>query len=52
MLLDDRYVVMPHIAGWGYEPPMSGTMVPDGFAYRSDTNDLWLTEDDLRAFVA
>jgi UDP-N-acetylglucosamine 4,6-dehydratase len=52
MLLDDRYVVMPHIAGWGYEPPTDGTLVPDGFAYRSDTNDLWLSDDDLRAFVA
>lgn len=52
MMLDDRYVVMPHIAGWGYAPPTDGTLVPDGFAYRSDTNDLWLSPDDLRAFVA
>ena len=52
MLLDDRYVVMPHIAGWGYQPPTDGAMVPDGFAYRSDTNDLWLSDEELRAFVA
>lgn len=51
LLLGDRYVVMPHIAGWGYEPPSHGTPVPDGFAYRSDSNDLWLTDGDLRALV-
>jgi UDP-N-acetylglucosamine 4,6-dehydratase len=51
LLLDDRYVVMPHIAGWGYEPPAEGRAVPEGFAYRSDTNDLWLSDDDLRTLV-
>jgi UDP-N-acetylglucosamine 4,6-dehydratase len=51
VLLGDRYVVMPHIAGWGYEPPADGKPVPEGFAYRSDTNDLWLTDDDLRRLV-
>ena len=28
---------------WGYEPPPGGEPVPDGFAYRSDTNDQWLS---------
>ena len=51
VLLGDRYVVMPHIAGWGYEPPADGKPVPEGFAYRSDTNDRWLTDDDLRRLV-
>jgi UDP-N-acetylglucosamine 4,6-dehydratase len=51
VLLGDRYVVMPHIAGWGYEPPADGKLVPEGFAYRSDSNDLWLTDDDLRKLV-
>jgi UDP-N-acetylglucosamine 4,6-dehydratase/5-epimerase len=51
VLVGDRYVVMPHIAGWGYEPPADGTPVAEGFAYRSDTNDLWLTNDDLKTLV-
>ena len=51
MLLGDRYVVMPHIAGWGYEPPADGKPVPEGFAYRSDSNDLWLSDDELRKLV-
>ncbi|NIJ14597.1 UDP-N-acetylglucosamine 4,6-dehydratase [Saccharomonospora amisosensis] len=50
--LTDRYVVQPHIAGWGYEPPEDGTPVPDGFAYRSDSNDLWLDTDQLRELIA
>ena len=43
----DRYVVAPVLAEWGF-PNVSGEALPDGFAYRSDTNDLWLTIDELR----
>ena len=46
-----RYVVMPHIAGWGYQPPEDGKPVPEGFCYRSDTNDLWLAADEVRSLV-
>ncbi|MBB2924156.1 UDP-N-acetylglucosamine 4,6-dehydratase (inverting) [Cellulomonas cellasea] len=49
--LGDRYVVMPYIGGWGYVPPEAGEAVPDGFAYQSDSNDLWLTVDDLSDLV-
>jgi len=49
--LADRYVVQPTIATWGYTPPADGGEVPDGFAYRSDTNDLWLSVEDLRRLV-
>lgn len=47
---DDRYVVMPTIAEWGFEP-VSGEAVPPGFSYRSDTNDLWLTPNELRKII-
>ncbi|WP_214365734.1 UDP-N-acetylglucosamine 4,6-dehydratase (inverting) [Pseudonocardia sp. H11422] len=50
--LGDRYVVMPYVAGWGYTPPTDGETVPDGFAYRSDTNDLWLSTEQLQEMVA
>lgn len=46
--LPDRYVVTPVLAEWGF-PEIAGEKLPDGFAYRSDTNDLWLGIDDLRA---
>lgn len=50
--LGDRYVVMPYVAGWGYEPPRDGKPVPEGFAYRSDTNDLWLPTEEIRDMIA
>ncbi len=46
----DRYVVTPTIAEWGFTPP-EGDQVPIGFSYRSDTNDQWLTAEELRATV-
>lgn len=45
--IGDRYVVLPTIANWGFTPP-EGESLPDGFAYRSDTNDLWLDADAIR----
>ncbi|WP_182111757.1 MULTISPECIES: UDP-N-acetylglucosamine 4,6-dehydratase (inverting) [unclassified Actinotalea] len=50
--LGDRYVVMPYVSGWGYQAPADGEPVPDGWTYRSDTNDLWLEPDELRDMVA
>lgn len=50
--LGDRYVVMPYVDGWGYETPAEGEPVEDGWTYRSDTNDLWLDQDELRDMVA
>ncbi len=47
----DRYVVLPFLAGWGFEPPEGGELVPEGFAYRSDTNDRWLDAEELRDLV-
>lgn len=45
--LPDRYVVTPVLAEWGF-PEIEGERLPDGFAYRSDSNDLWLSIDQLR----
>ncbi|GAA5071288.1 UDP-N-acetylglucosamine 4,6-dehydratase [Thermocatellispora tengchongensis] len=46
--LADRYIVQPTIATWGYVPPLTGEAVPEGFSYRSDTNDQWLSVERLR----
>ena len=51
VLTGDRYVITPYLAGWGYRAP-AGVAVPDGFAYRSDTNDLLLDVPQLRDLVA
>jgi UDP-N-acetylglucosamine 4,6-dehydratase len=50
ILLGTRYVVTPLVAEWGYTTP-SGTQMEEGFAYRSDTNDLWMTQDDIRKLI-
>ena len=48
---DARYVVKPTVQEWWWQDPEG---VPDapGFSYRSDTNDLWLTPEDLRRLIA
>ena len=48
---DDRYVVMPTIAEWGFVP-VEGDPVPPGFSYRSDTNDQWLSPAELRTILS
>ena len=47
---DDRFVVVPTIAHWGFVPPV-GEAVEKGFSYRSDSNDQWLTAVDLRKLL-
>lgn len=48
----DRYVVMPHVGGWGYAAPADGTLVDDGFSFQSHTNDQWLSVEELRLLLA
>ena len=50
LLLDNRYVVMPVVAEWGYTPP-EGIVMPEGQAYRSDTNDLWMSKEDISNYL-
>lgn len=52
LLLGNRYVVMPHLAGWGYSAPASGDPVPDGFSYQSNTNEDWLSVQQIRELLA
>jgi UDP-N-acetylglucosamine 4,6-dehydratase/5-epimerase len=46
--LDNRFVILPTIASWGFQPP-KGEPFGDGNAYRSNTNDFWLSAEDLRS---
>ena len=50
IILEDRYVVMPVASEWGYKPP-KGIKMLEGKAYRSDTNDLWMSELEIRNFI-
>ena len=49
--LPDRYVVQPTVLEWWFAPP-GGEPVEPGFSYRSDTNDQWLTPEQLRELIA
>jgi UDP-N-acetylglucosamine 4,6-dehydratase len=50
VILKNRYVVTPVIGEWGYVPP-KGLKMPEGQAYRSDTNDLWMSEAEIKNFI-
>jgi UDP-N-acetylglucosamine 4,6-dehydratase len=49
--LANRFIVSPIYAEWGYRPAV-GKQVPDGFMYRSDTNNLWLTVEEIQKLIA
>jgi UDP-N-acetylglucosamine 4,6-dehydratase len=51
VILDNRFVVTPVIAEWGYNPPKGITM-EEGRAYRSNTNDIWMTQEDIKNFIS
>jgi UDP-N-acetylglucosamine 4,6-dehydratase/5-epimerase len=47
------FVVLPEHPWWTDSSPwMSGTSLPDGFAYSSDANQEWLGATDLQALLA
>jgi UDP-N-acetylglucosamine 4,6-dehydratase len=48
--LGDRYVILPYRQAG--EAATRGTALADGFRYASDSNDEWLSADDLLAIAA
>jgi UDP-N-acetylglucosamine 4,6-dehydratase len=50
---DDHYVIQPAFPWWSDELAYEngGRPVPEGFVYASDTNDRWLSVDELRALA-
>jgi UDP-N-acetylglucosamine 4,6-dehydratase len=50
IILENRFVVTPVVAEWGYKPP-TGERMLEGQAYRSDTNDKWMSESDIKKFI-
>lgn len=50
IILENRFVVNPVVADWGYETP-KGEQMQEGQAYRSDTNELWMSELDIKNFI-
>jgi UDP-N-acetylglucosamine 4,6-dehydratase len=50
IVLSDRFVVSPVVAEWGYSAPI-GSRMQEGIAYRSDTNDFWMTRQDIHNYI-
>jgi UDP-N-acetylglucosamine 4,6-dehydratase/5-epimerase len=51
--LEDMFVVMPTAELWfGHEWQDKGRALPDGYRYTSETNQQWLSDDEIRSFVA
>ena len=50
-MLDDRYIITPMLPTRELSGIARGKPVPEGFAYRSNTNDLWLGVEELRELL-
>ena len=51
LILENRFVVTPVVAEWGYQAPV-GELMLEGHAYRSDTNDMWMSQSDIKNFIS
>ena len=51
VILQNRFVVNPVVAEWGYKSP-AGIPMDEGKAYQSNTNDLWMTEEQIKNFIS
>ena len=50
----DYYKILPNINNWGSDPERikDGNIVPSGFVYDSETNDSWMSDEELLAWVS
>ena len=44
---EKKFIISPISPEWNYVEP-AGEKLPEGFSYKSDTNDLWLSIDDIK----
>ena len=50
----EHYKILPQINNWGIDEERikDGVRMPEGFTYASDTNRVWMTQDELKNWVA
>jgi UDP-N-acetylglucosamine 4,6-dehydratase (inverting) len=50
---EEHYKVLPVLNGWANDPLRikSGKKVPTGFTYASDSNDQWMSNDQLQLWI-
>jgi len=49
--IDGGFIIWPEFPLWHDKPKRRGESLPSGFSYRSDTNDEWLTIEQLRGMI-
>ncbi|MHB8916622.1 MAG: UDP-N-acetylglucosamine 4,6-dehydratase (inverting) [Desulfocucumaceae bacterium] len=49
--MDDFYIIQPQFPWWGRKNWSEGRQVPADFRYASDTNNWWLTVEELRGMA-
>ena len=47
---ENRFTIMPVYSEWGYQIP-KGELLSVEKSYRSDTNDLWLTDSQIQEAI-
>ena len=50
--LPDSFVIFPEYASWPLREVADGARMPEGFRFSSDSNDSWLTVEDVREMAA
>ena len=45
-----KFILSHTSSEWAYVEP-KGDKLPEGFSYKSDTNDLWLTQREIKDFI-
>jgi len=45
------FVLQPDLATWGYKPPQDGVPVEAGFFFRSDSNEQWYSQEQIREIL-
>jgi len=50
----DHYKILPAIHGWSSDPDRikGGIKVPEGFVYDSETNDSWMSSEELATWLS
>ena len=51
VMTKDMFVIAPEMPLWGRTIPIEGDRLPDGFSFTSDTNDGWLSVEELRQMI-
>lgn len=50
--VEDRYVIQPSHPWWSRENWVRGKPLPEGFRYASDSNESWLTNQQLQELIS